>query len=83
MLRSESYSLLTVPKATQQSFRAPAPRLSNKLTNQIKLAASKEIFRKVLKIHLFKLAYLKYGDQFIMYKTCLCCVCSEYVLIMF
>jgi len=42
----------------EKSFRASAPRLWNELSNQIKLAASKDIFCKVLKTHLFKLAYL-------------------------
>ena len=63
MLRSESYSLLRVPRSHtamygERSFRASAPRLWNELPNHIKLAASKDIFCKVLKTHLFKLAYL-------------------------
>ena len=52
MFRSESYSLLRVPK------RHTALRLWNELPNHIKLAASKDIFSKVIKTHLFKLAYL-------------------------
>ena len=63
MLRSESYSLLRVPKSHtaiygEKFFRASAPRLWNELPNHIKLAANKDTFCKVLKTHLFKLAYL-------------------------
>ena len=63
MLRSESYSLLRVPTCHtviygERSFRASAPRLRNELPNHLKLAASIDIFCKVLKTHLFKLAYL-------------------------
>jgi len=63
MLRSESYSLLMVPRSHtaiygERSFRASAPRLWNELPRHMKLAANKDIFCKVLKTHLFKLAYL-------------------------
>ena len=44
----------------ENNFRAPDARLCNKLVNHGKFAASKEIVRKVLKIHLFKSAFLKY-----------------------
>jgi len=65
MFRSESYSLLRVPKRHtavygEKSFRASALRLWNELPNHIKFAESKDIFCKVLKTHLFKLAYLYY-----------------------
>ena len=54
LLRSESYSLLRVPRSHTgmyggRSVRATAPRLGNELPNHIKLAASKDIFCKVLK----------------------------------
>ena len=54
MLRSESYSLLRVPRSHtpiygEKSFRASAPRLWNTLSNHIKIAANKDIFYKVLK----------------------------------
>jgi len=42
----------------EKYFRKSAPRLWNKLPNQIKLAGSKIIFCKVHKTHLS--AYLKY-----------------------
>jgi len=63
MLRSESYSFLRVSRNRiavyeERSFRASTPRLWNELPNHIKLAASKHIFCKVLKTHLFKLACL-------------------------
>ena len=65
MLRSESYSLLRVPRShtemyRKRPFRASAPRLWNELPNNIKHATNKDIFCKVLKTHLFKLAYLEY-----------------------
>ena len=80
MPRFESYSLLTVPKSRramygEKSFQASAHRLWNKLPNDIKLC-------KVLKIHLFKLAYSSNINQFIMNKMCLCYMNSEYVLIL-
>jgi len=63
MLRSETCSLLRVPRSHtamygKRSFRPSAPRLWNELSNYIKLAASKDIFCKVLKTYLFKLVYL-------------------------
>jgi len=63
MLRSESYSLLRIPRSNtvmygERSFQASAPRMWNELPNPIKLAASKDIFYKTLKTHLFKLTYL-------------------------
>ena len=54
MLRSDSYSICRVPITHTTVY----PRLWNKLRNHIKLAASKDIIGKVLKIHLFKYAYL-------------------------
>jgi len=42
----------------EKSFRVSALRLWNELPDHIKLAASRDIFCKVLKTHLFKLAYL-------------------------
>jgi len=42
----------------EKSFPASAPRLWNELPNHIKFTASKELIGKVLKTHLFKLAYL-------------------------
>ena len=81
MLRYESYSLLIVPKRhtamyRERSFRASGPRLWNELTDHIKLTASKDIFCKVLKTHLF-------DNQFIMYEMYLIYMSSEYVLIVF
>jgi len=62
LLQSESYSLLRVPRSHtalygEISFGASAPRLWNESPNHNKLAASRDIFCKVLKTHLFKLAY--------------------------
>ena len=55
----------------------------DELRYHIKLAANKYIFCKVLKTHLFKLVYLSFLNQFIMYEMYLSYMNSEYVLIMF
>ena len=63
MPQTESYSLLRVPRShtasyRERSFRTSVPRLWNKLPNHSKLTTSKDIFCKVLKTDLLKLAYL-------------------------
>ena len=62
MFRSESYSLLRVTRShtamyRKKSFRASTHRLWNELPNHIKLTATRDIFCKLLKTHLCKLAY--------------------------
>ena len=80
MLRSESYSLLRVPRSHttmygERSFRASTPRMWDELPNHIKLAASKDIFARFLKP--IYLNWRIYNIKPVYY------VSSEYVLIMF
>ena len=61
------FQFLWYQKAIQQCMKRnlseqSAPRLWNKLPNYTKLIASKEIFT-VLRIHLFKWAYLHHINQ--------------------
>ena len=60
LLQSENCSLFIVPKkATKQcTERNLSGQLWNKFPNHFKWAASKQIFCNVLKVCLFKLAYL-------------------------
>ena len=63
LLRTESYSLLTVSKSHttmywKKSFLSSPLKFRNRLPNCIKFKASKHIFCKVFKTRLFKLGYL-------------------------